>query len=172
MQHLTQDMHTMQLAVEATFLEAALQVVEPAAEMLPDNQTRAVEKLAFDWILNTERYVGPQYPELHKARDKVHLSGSEFIQLTQHECKHGQASSWRGCLQYCAIQGLGFRVQGAGFIKLPTRLSLASPSVGGVSYPVMPLLILCASIRSPRALAKRDVCCLQAAIAHSNLCCM
>ena len=61
----------MQLAVEATFLEAALQVVEPAAEMLPDNQTRAVEKLAFDWILNTERYVGAQYPELHKARDKV-----------------------------------------------------------------------------------------------------
>ena len=61
----------MQLAVEATFLEAALQVVEPAAEMLPDNQTRAVEKLAFDWILNTERYVGPQYPELHRARDKV-----------------------------------------------------------------------------------------------------
>ena len=62
---------SMQLAVEATFLEAALQVVEPAAEMLPDNQTRAVEKLAFDWILNTERYVGPQYPELHRARDKV-----------------------------------------------------------------------------------------------------
>ena len=87
MQPLTQDMHTMQLAVEATFLEAALQVVEPAAEMLPDNQTRAVEKLAFDWILNTERYVGPQYPELHKARDKVHLSGSGIVQFTQHECK-------------------------------------------------------------------------------------
>ena len=73
----------MQLAVEATFLEAALQVVEPAAEMLPDNQTRAVEKLAFDWILNTERYVGPQYPELHKARDKVRLSSSAALREPQ-----------------------------------------------------------------------------------------
>ena len=61
----------MQLATEAAFLEAALQVVEPAADMLPDNQARAVEKLAFDWIISVEKYVGPQYPELGKARDKV-----------------------------------------------------------------------------------------------------
>lgn len=61
----------LQLAVEATFLEAALQVVEPAADTLPDNQARAVEKLTFDWILNAEKYVGPQVPELFTARNKV-----------------------------------------------------------------------------------------------------
>ena len=60
-----------QLAVEATFLEAALQVMDPAAEMLPDNQARAVEKLAFDWVISVEKYVGAQYPELFKARDRV-----------------------------------------------------------------------------------------------------
>ena len=46
-------------------------MVEPAADMLPDNQARAVEKLAFDWIISVEKYVGPQYPELFRARDRV-----------------------------------------------------------------------------------------------------
>ena len=63
-----------QLAAECTFLEAAWQVIDPGAAKLSEKHLQALEKLAFDWIIRKEAYVGGQYaaqPEILQARNQV-----------------------------------------------------------------------------------------------------
>lgn len=59
------------LAVEAIFLEAALAVLRQGADKLTDRQAAALEGLAFDWIVNAERYIESRFHELLKCRDKM-----------------------------------------------------------------------------------------------------
>ena len=60
-----------QLAVESVFLEASVGLVGTASSGLSERQADALERLAFDWLLNADKYVEPKYPELHRARDKA-----------------------------------------------------------------------------------------------------
>ena len=63
-----------QLAAECMFLEAAWEVVDPGVGKLSEKHLQALEKLAFDWVIRKEAYVGGQYasqPEIIKARDQV-----------------------------------------------------------------------------------------------------
>ena len=60
-----------QLAVEAIFLEAALAVVQQGADKLTERQAAALEGLAFDWIVNAERYIEPRFQELVKIRETL-----------------------------------------------------------------------------------------------------
>jgi hypothetical protein len=60
-----------QLAVEAIFLEAALAVVKQGADKLTERQAAALEGLAFDWIVNAERYIEPRFQELAKIRETM-----------------------------------------------------------------------------------------------------
>jgi hypothetical protein len=57
--------------VEAIFLEAALAVLKQGANKLTDRQAAALEGLAFDWIVNAERYIEARFQELVKIRDKM-----------------------------------------------------------------------------------------------------
>jgi hypothetical protein len=57
--------------VEAIFLEAALAVMKQGASKLTDRQAAALEGLAFDWVVNAERYIEPRFQELVKIRDKM-----------------------------------------------------------------------------------------------------
>lgn len=57
--------------MEQIFLETAAQLVSQGSSSLSDRQADALEKLAFDWILNAEKYVESRFPELARARDKV-----------------------------------------------------------------------------------------------------
>lgn len=63
-----------QLAAESTFLEAAWQVLDPGAFRLSEKHLQALQKLAFDWVIRKEAYVGSQYaqqPEVLQARNQV-----------------------------------------------------------------------------------------------------
>lgn len=67
-------MSGLQLAAECTFLEAAWQLVDPGAAKLSQQPLQALEKLAFDWIIRKEAYVGGQsaaQPEVLQARNQV-----------------------------------------------------------------------------------------------------
>ena len=57
--------------MEAIFLEAALAVLKQGANKLTDRQAAALEGLAFDWIVNAERYIEARFQELVKIRDKM-----------------------------------------------------------------------------------------------------
>ncbi len=61
-----------QLAVEAVFLEASDRLVGGDTSGLSERQADALERLAFDWILNAEKYVEPKFAELARAREKAH----------------------------------------------------------------------------------------------------
>ena len=57
-------------------MEAAWQVVDPGAAKLSEKHLQALEKLAFDWVIRKEAYVGGQYaqqPEILQARNQVLL---------------------------------------------------------------------------------------------------
>ena len=60
-----------QLAVEAVFLEASDRLVGSDTSGLSERQADALERLAFDWILNAEKYVEPKFTELTRAREKA-----------------------------------------------------------------------------------------------------
>ncbi len=60
-----------QLAVETVFLEAGGRLVGRGGGGLSERQADALERLAFDWILNAEKYVEPKFAELGRARDRV-----------------------------------------------------------------------------------------------------
>ncbi|KAK9839278.1 hypothetical protein WJX81_005497 [Elliptochloris bilobata] len=59
------------LAVETVFLEASVRLVDGDSSGLSERQADALERLAFDWILNAEKYVEPKFAELVRAREKV-----------------------------------------------------------------------------------------------------
>lgn len=61
----------MQLAVETVFLEASEKAVGPGSSGLSERQADALERLAFDWLLNAEKYVEPRFVELLRARERV-----------------------------------------------------------------------------------------------------
>jgi hypothetical protein len=63
-----------QLAVETVFLEASCRAVTPGSSGLSERQADALERLAFDWVLNAEKYVDPRFVELAQAREKVGLA--------------------------------------------------------------------------------------------------
>lgn len=61
----------MQLAVEAVYLEATLQLVSKTSSSLSGNQAKALEDLVFDWVLHAEKFVDSRFMDLLKAREKV-----------------------------------------------------------------------------------------------------
>ena len=75
----------LQLAVEAVYLEATLQLVSKTSSSLSGSQAKALEDLVFDWVLHAEKFVDSRFMDLLKAREKVTIC----IPLT-----HLQ-SSWR-----------------------------------------------------------------------------
>ena len=46
-------------------------MVERGTDGLPERQAAELEGLAFDWIINAERYIESRYPELLKCRNRV-----------------------------------------------------------------------------------------------------
>jgi hypothetical protein len=60
-----------QLAVEAVYLEATLQLVSKTSSSLSGSQAKALEDLAFDWVLNADKFVDSRFLDLLKAREKV-----------------------------------------------------------------------------------------------------
>lgn len=72
-----------QLAAECMFLEAAYEVIDPGAARLSEKHLQALEKLAFDWVIRKEAYVGVQYagqPEVINARNQVCAQGCWIVQ--------------------------------------------------------------------------------------------
>lgn len=69
-----------QLAVETVFLEASDRLVDGESSGLSERQADALERLAFDWILNAEKYVEPKFAELARARDKVRPASQRLRQ--------------------------------------------------------------------------------------------
>ena len=70
------------LIIETLFLEAARNVVANNNEMIPSNISGELEQLAFDWILNSDRYVDVvrlQDQLLPTLKDKVVLSASKML---------------------------------------------------------------------------------------------
>ncbi|KAK9829934.1 hypothetical protein WJX72_008722 [[Myrmecia] bisecta] len=67
------------LAVEKVFLETSSQLVGPGTSGLTDRQSDALERLAFDWILNAEKYVESKHTDLSRAREKVTSLAAEII---------------------------------------------------------------------------------------------
>lgn len=63
-----------QLAIEAIFLEAALAVLKHGCSQLSERQGSRLEGHAFDWILNSERYIEPRLLEFSKCCSKVRTS--------------------------------------------------------------------------------------------------
>lgn len=95
-----------QLAVEAIFLEAALAVLRPGADKLTERQAAALEGLAFDWIVNAERYIESRFHELLKCRDKmVSHAGRHSTCIPRRKLLWGHVRS-RVCVQegWCSSQ--------------------------------------------------------------------
>lgn len=80
-----------QLAVEAIFLETALAVLQQGADKLSERQAAALEGLAFDWIVNAERYIDARYPELIKCRDKMVRTSARWAPLYRRPTDHCKA---------------------------------------------------------------------------------
>lgn len=60
-----------QLWTEALFLDAALQLVDAHSALLTTQQGRDMEHLAFDWILNAEKYVPAGNVDLTRLKERV-----------------------------------------------------------------------------------------------------
>jgi hypothetical protein len=61
----------MQLAVEAVFLEATLQLVGARSSALSGSQADALQKLVFDWVLRGDKFVDPRHAELSRPKEQV-----------------------------------------------------------------------------------------------------
>ena len=61
----------LQMAAETIFLEAATATVGDGSSGLSSQQADALERLAFDWIMNADKYVEPRHTELLRPREKV-----------------------------------------------------------------------------------------------------
>ena len=61
----------LQLAVEAVFLEATLQLVGAQSSPLSTSQADALQKLVFDWVLRGDKFVDPKHAELARPKEQV-----------------------------------------------------------------------------------------------------
>ena len=60
-----------QLAVESVFLDAAERLVGAQTSGLSERQREAIERLAFDWIINRNTYIDSKHVDLMRARERV-----------------------------------------------------------------------------------------------------
>lgn len=69
----------MQLIVESFFLEATFQIFNASASVATRHQLNEVQTLAFDWVINGEKYVDIRNSSLYGVRDKIMNSAARLL---------------------------------------------------------------------------------------------